>query len=92
VLEIANRAGASKKTIYSRYPTKAGLFAAVVTRKSLELQESFAATLQSKRTLEKVPEAFGHDLMRAMSNVQLRALYKIFIGESLGAVDVPERE
>ena len=38
VAEIARRAGASKRTIYARYRTKADLFIAVIARKTQELQ------------------------------------------------------
>jgi AcrR family transcriptional regulator len=82
VSEITTRAGASKRTIYSRYQTKAELFVAVVTRKSLELQESFAETLVSQESLEKVLESYGIHLMRAMSQPDLRALYRVFVAES----------
>jgi AcrR family transcriptional regulator len=82
VSEIADRAGASKRTIYSRYPSKAELFVTVLTRKTLELQESFAETLVSQDSLGKVLEGFAVHLLRARSRPQLRALYKVFIAES----------
>jgi len=82
VSEITTRAGASKRTIYSRYPTKAELFVTVVTRKTLELQESFAETLVSQESLGKVLEDFGIHLLRAMSQPELLALYKVFVAES----------
>src|ERR1700761_5951052 len=39
VSEIARRAGASKQTLYARYPSKAALFAALVERKASLLFE-----------------------------------------------------
>jgi len=84
VLEIARRAGASKSTLYSRYPTKAELFVAVITRKTRELQESFAEILVPGRPLETVLTEFGTHLLRAMTHPQKHALYKVFAGESPG--------
>jgi AcrR family transcriptional regulator len=82
VSEIANRAGASKSTLYTRYPTKADLFVAVITRKTRALQESFAETLIPGKPLKKALEAFGGSLLRTMSRPEKRALYKVFIAES----------
>src|ERR1700743_336175 len=41
--EIARRAGASKQTLYARYPSKAALFAGLVERKSSLLFEAIGA-------------------------------------------------
>ncbi len=82
VEEIANRAGASKSTLYVRYPTKADLFAAIVTRKTRALQESFAEILVPGKPLEKALEDFGRGLLRAMSHPEKRALYRVFVAES----------
>ena len=82
VLEIANRAGASKSTLYSRYPAKAELFVAVITRKTHELQESFAEVLVPGEPLEEVLERFGAHLLRVMSHPEKLALYKLFIAEA----------
>ncbi len=84
VLEIAQRAGASKSTLYSRYPTKAELFVAVITRKTRQLQESFAEVLVPGRPLDTVLTEFGTHLLRAMTHPQRHALYKVFAGESPG--------
>jgi AcrR family transcriptional regulator len=82
ISEIAQRAGASKRTIYARYPTKAALFTAIVTRKTGKLQESYAETLVPGKPLGKVLEGFGIQLLRAMSQEELRALNRVSVAES----------
>jgi AcrR family transcriptional regulator len=82
VSEIARRAGASKRTIYSRYPTKAELFVAVVTRKTLELQVSYAETLVPRGSLKTVLEGYGVRLLHGMWNPESHLLYKVFIAAS----------
>jgi AcrR family transcriptional regulator len=83
ISEIAQRAGASKRTIYARYPTKAALFTAIVTRKTSKLQQSYAEILLPRKPLGKVLEDFGLRLLRVMSQEELRALYKVSMAESL---------
>jgi AcrR family transcriptional regulator len=80
--EIANRAAASKATLYARYPTKASLFVAVIARKTRALQESFAEILVAGRPLKKAMEDFGGALLRAMARPDKRALYRVFVAES----------
>ncbi len=82
VAEITGRAGASKKTIYSRYPTKADLFIAVITRKISGLQETYAKTLVLKAPLARILKDFGTSLLESMSNPELRALYQVIVAES----------
>lgn len=82
VTEIARKAGASKRTIYSRYATKAALFIAVITRKTRELQSVFAKILTPNQPLGIVLEDFGTHLLRAIAHPQRRSLYKIFVAES----------
>ncbi len=81
VSDITTRAGASKKTIYSRYPTKADLFIAVITRKISELQETYAKTLVLKEPLAMILEDFGASLLHSLSNPKLRALYQVVVAE-----------
>jgi AcrR family transcriptional regulator len=82
VSEIAARAGASKGTIYSRYPTKADLFAAVLTRQTLELQVYDAEILTSHKPLKQVLESYGVRLLQRVFNSEWTALYKVFIAKS----------
>ncbi len=82
VSEITARAGASKNTIYSRYPTKSELFIAVVTRKTRELQEMYAKTLVPKEPLAKVLSEFRTSLLRSLSQPELRALHQVVVAES----------
>lgn len=82
VADITTRAGASKKTIYSRYPTKADLFIAVITRKISEQQETYAKALVLKEPLAKILEDFGTSLLNSISNPEARALYQVVVAES----------
>lgn len=82
VSDITMRAGASKQTIYSRYPTKADLFIAVITRKTSEMQETYARTLASREPLAKILENFGMSLLGSLSHPELRALYQVVVAES----------
>jgi AcrR family transcriptional regulator len=82
ISEIADRAGASKGTIYSRFPSKAELFSAVVRRRTLELQTSYAAALVPNRPLKRVLEGYGDRLIRGMSNPDLLSLYRVLIAVS----------
>jgi AcrR family transcriptional regulator len=84
VAEIANRAGASKRTIYARYPSKAELFVAVASRKMDETHAFYAKTLASKEPLAKVLDEFGTSLMRSMMRPDLRALFQVIVAESPG--------
>jgi len=82
VSDITTLAGASKKTIYSRYPTKADLFIAVITRKGNELHEIHARALILNEPLAKILEDFGWSLMDSLSSPELRALYQVVVAES----------
>lgn len=82
VSEIAHRAGASKRTIYARFPSKAELFIAIASRKIEETQAVYAKTLASKEPLEKVLDEFGTTLVRSMLRPELRALFQVIVAES----------
>lgn len=82
VAEIARRAGASKRTIYARYRTKADLFIAVIARKTQELQDVFAKILAPDQPLADVLEDFGSHLLCAISHPKRRSLYRTFVAES----------
>lgn len=82
VTEIACRAGASKRTIYARYPTKEALFIAAITRKTRELQDVFAQILAPEQPLGTVLEDFGKHLLCAISHPKRRSLFRVFVAES----------
>jgi AcrR family transcriptional regulator len=82
ISDITTRAGASKNTIYSRYPTKADLFIAVVTRKLEELHAIYAKTLVLKEPLARILEDFGTSLLNSLSSSELRALYQVVVAEA----------
>jgi AcrR family transcriptional regulator len=79
VSEIARRACASKGTIYARFPTKADLFAAVITRRGLELHVAAAGALVSEIPLKKVLGDYGVILVREISNSETRSLHKVVV-------------
>lgn len=82
VSEIADRAGASKRTIYSRYPTKGDLFIAVIARKTQEVQNIFAKSLTSMGPLRAILQDFGTSLLEAMARPDLRALFDVVVAAS----------
>jgi AcrR family transcriptional regulator len=82
VSEIARRAGASKRTIYARYPSKAELFIAVATRKMDEMQTVYAKTLAPDQPLSRVLDEFGSILLRSMLRPDLRSLFQVIVAES----------
>lgn len=82
VAEIANRAGASKRTTYARYPSKAELFIAVANRKIGEMQAIYAKTLIANQPLANVLDEFGSILVRSMSRPELCALFQVIVAES----------
>jgi len=80
--EIAKRADASKATIYSRYPTKADLFVAVLNREELKLQLTYAETLVGGMPLKEVLEEYGIRLMRGTFNPEFCSLYRVLAAAS----------
>jgi AcrR family transcriptional regulator len=82
VSEIAHRAGASKRTIYARFPSKAELFIAVTTRKINEMQTVYAKTLAPDQPLARVLDEFGTTLLRSMLRPDIRCLFQVIVAES----------
>lgn len=82
VSEIAHRAGASKRTIYARYPSKAELFIAVVSRKIDGMQMVYAKVLVPNQPLARVLNEFGTILLSSMLRPDLRSLFHVIVAES----------
>lgn len=85
--EIAHRAGASKQTLYSRYPTKSALFAALMERRSGKLLASYSDLLQQGMPVDQVLLRYGKKLVNTLLFPETRRLYRLVVAE---AVEFPE--
>lgn len=85
--EIARRAGASKQTIYSRYPTKSALFAALMERRTENLLASYSDLLQSDAPVDQVLIRYGRKLVSTLLYPETQILYRLVVAE---AVEFPE--
>ena len=86
--EIARRAGASKQTLYTLFPSKAALFAALMTRHFGKLIDQFAAeTVRPDATPGEVLCWYGVGILRNMLCDETSRLYRLLIAE---APDFPE--
>lgn len=66
VAAIAKLSGASKETLYSRFPTKKELFEAVISRKTEILLQQFSRVLTTGQPVQKILERYGLDLLNFM--------------------------
>ncbi len=80
--EIARRAGASKQTLYARYPSKSSLFAALMERKSSTLFEAIGP-LNQERSLRETLVHFGSELLAMILAEDARSLHRLVIAECL---------
>jgi len=80
VSEIARRAGASKQTLYARYPSKAALFAALIERKASHLFERIGP-LGEGRTLRETLVHYGSELLDLISSDEAHGLHRVVIAE-----------
>lgn len=78
--EIASRANASKQTLYSRYPTKAELFTAVMSRRCEEGLIRFTDILQSNVSVADVLKSFAEELIRSSLDQRWTRLLRTIIG------------
>ncbi len=80
--EIARRAGASKQTLYARYPSKAALFAALVERKAGRL---FAAIgpLGEGRSLRDTLVHCGSELLELIMSDDARGVHRLVVAECM---------
>jgi TetR/AcrR family transcriptional regulator, mexJK operon transcriptional repressor len=84
--EIARRAGASKQTLYTRYPSKAALFAALVERKASHLFEAIGP-LGEGRTLRETLVHCGSEMLDLILSKDARGVHRVVIAE---CVEFPE--
>jgi TetR/AcrR family transcriptional regulator, mexJK operon transcriptional repressor len=84
--EIARRAGASKQTLYARYPSKAALFAALIERKSSSIFEAIGP-LDSSRSPRETLIHFGSEFLSMILTEDARCLHRVVIAE---CVEFPE--
>jgi AcrR family transcriptional regulator len=84
--EIARRAGASKQTLYARYPSKATLFAALVERKAEHLFEVIGP-LGEGRNLRDTLVHCGSELLELIMSKDARGVHRVVIAE---CVEFPE--
>jgi AcrR family transcriptional regulator len=80
--DIARRAGASKQTLYARYPSKAALFAALVERKASHLFNAIGP-LGEGRSLRDTLVHFGSELLELIVSDDARGVHRVVIAECL---------
>lgn len=81
--EIARRAGASKQTLYSLYPSKAELFAALMKRRSKKLVDPVAsAILRDDAPAREVLYRFGLQVLRANLSDDGQRLQRLLVAEA----------
>jgi TetR/AcrR family transcriptional regulator, mexJK operon transcriptional repressor len=84
--DIAERAGASKQTLYARYPSKSALFAAIVERKGTQIFEAIGPLSQSAPVQETL-EHFGVTLLDMILSPDARGLHRVILAE---CIEFPE--
>jgi TetR/AcrR family transcriptional regulator, mexJK operon transcriptional repressor len=84
--EIARRAGASKQTLYARYPSKSALFEAIVERKSGQIFEAIGP-LSEEAPLRETLIRFAVTLLDMILTPDARGLHRVVIAE---CVEFPE--
>jgi TetR/AcrR family transcriptional regulator, mexJK operon transcriptional repressor len=84
--EIARRAGASKQTLYTRYPSKAALFAALVERKASRLF-NVLEPLGEGRNLRDTLVHCGSEMLELIVSKEARGVHRVVIAE---CVEFPE--
>ncbi|CAM3613114.1 putative HTH-type transcriptional regulator YvdT [Vibrio aerogenes CECT 7868] len=90
VADIVRRAGASKSSIYSRYPTKKALFEAVISRKITQLDQQMADSLSSSQSIPVMLKSFGLSLFETVFSLELRSLFKVVISEASSFPELAE--
>jgi TetR/AcrR family transcriptional regulator, mexJK operon transcriptional repressor len=79
--EIARRAGASKQTLYQRYPSKAALFAALIERKAAHLFEAIGP-LEGRGVRETLVHC-GSALLDLIVSEEARGVHRVVIAECM---------
>lgn len=80
--KVAARAGGSKTTLWSYFPSKERLFAAVVDDILADHCTALTVELPVEGEVEAVLEAFGHALLESLLSSPMLELYRLIIGEA----------
>lgn len=80
VSDIARRAGASKQTIYSRFPTKADLFTAVMRRRSEAGFARVTSLVQSTDPIHRLLTGYAVELLAPFVHQEALRLLRTIIG------------
>lgn len=79
---IARRAGASKTTFYSRFPTKERLFLAVLQRHMDQVFGKISVTLPPDPPLQTTLREYGNSLANHLSSPQHIGLFRLIVMEA----------
>lgn len=79
---IASKVGGSKTTLWSYFPSKEDLFAAVVDDLMEHYGEALSADLPLDGPVKDVLTQFGNILMRTLISTPLLSLYRLVVGEA----------
>ena len=90
VREIANRANASKETIYSRFPSKAELFTAVMNRRCEQGFTRLADMLEGDKPIGQILTSFALELVTPTLDLQWKRLLRTIIGAAETFPDLGE--
>lgn len=88
---VAAKAGISKRTLYSRFPSKAGLFEAVVNSVLERSMRSFKESPAALTAFPSALRAFATNLLDAMLVADVVALERVVIGEAAQFPDLAAR-
>jgi TetR/AcrR family transcriptional repressor of mexJK operon len=86
---IAKRAGASMETLYVRYPTKAGLFKAIVERKASGMLH-LSCPLSPERKPREALTRYAMELVTMMTSPDIQKFHRLVIGASIGSPELGE--
>lgn len=86
--EIARRARTSKQTLYALFPTKADLFAAVMSAQTEHLFSRHIEYIESRAPARKALTEIGSEILRLFSGQQFLALYRILVAEAQNFPDL----
>ncbi|KFG90632.1 Transcriptional regulator [Sphingobium herbicidovorans NBRC 16415] len=79
---IAAELGGSKGTLWSYFPSKEELFAAVLRDATETYHADLLQLLDSRGELEPTLVRFGHDLIRRLTSVEAIRLHRLIAGEA----------
>jgi len=88
MLQVANRARASKNTLYQHFPTKQALFAALVARAAAAMNADIVDALQADQPPEATMRSFGTHLLRLLTGRQSLAINRAAIAEAAVAPEL----